>query len=158
MKLLRRQFLHLAAGAAALSAVSRIARAQSYPERPVRVEPRWDSPSWPHQPGTRPVEDRGAVARRVPIICHEMEVLASLPSDRGHIRLTKSGGASRSASRRPAMSVPVPGGSGMISLTMRCGQLWASACGMDAASANTAVRTSRRTRGAEGTVAHTTAS
>jgi len=37
MKLLRRQFLHLAAGAAALSAVSRIARAQSYPERPVRV-------------------------------------------------------------------------------------------------------------------------
>jgi tripartite-type tricarboxylate transporter receptor subunit TctC len=37
MKLLRRQFLHLAAGAAALSAVSRIVRAQSYPERPVRV-------------------------------------------------------------------------------------------------------------------------
>jgi tripartite-type tricarboxylate transporter receptor subunit TctC len=37
MKLLRRQFLHLAAGAAALPAVSRIARAQSYPERPVRV-------------------------------------------------------------------------------------------------------------------------
>jgi tripartite-type tricarboxylate transporter receptor subunit TctC len=37
MKLPRRQFLHLAAGAAALPAVSRIARAQSYPERPVRV-------------------------------------------------------------------------------------------------------------------------
>src|ERR1700722_19289425 len=34
MKLLRRQFLHLAAGAAALPAVSRIARAQSYPTRP----------------------------------------------------------------------------------------------------------------------------
>jgi tripartite-type tricarboxylate transporter receptor subunit TctC len=37
MKLPRRQFLHLAAGAAALPAVSRIARAQAYPTRPVRV-------------------------------------------------------------------------------------------------------------------------
>jgi tripartite-type tricarboxylate transporter receptor subunit TctC len=36
MKLFRRQFLHLAAGAAALPAVSRIARAQTYPTRPVR--------------------------------------------------------------------------------------------------------------------------
>src|SRR5262249_51563024 len=32
----RRQFLHLAAGAAALSAVSHVARAQAYPARPVR--------------------------------------------------------------------------------------------------------------------------
>ena len=37
MKLPRRQFLHLAAGALALPAVSRIANAQSYPSRPVRV-------------------------------------------------------------------------------------------------------------------------
>jgi len=37
MKLPRRQFLHLAAGAAALSAVSRIAWAQTYPMRPVRI-------------------------------------------------------------------------------------------------------------------------
>jgi tripartite-type tricarboxylate transporter receptor subunit TctC len=37
MKLPRRQFLHLAAGAAALPAVSRIAKAQSYPSRPVRI-------------------------------------------------------------------------------------------------------------------------
>ena len=37
MKLPRRQFLHLAAGAAALPAVSRIARAQSYPTRPARI-------------------------------------------------------------------------------------------------------------------------
>jgi tripartite-type tricarboxylate transporter receptor subunit TctC len=36
MKLPRRQFLHLAAGAAALPAVSSIARAQAYPTRPVR--------------------------------------------------------------------------------------------------------------------------
>src|SRR6516225_4051278 len=33
----RRQFLHLAAGAAALPAISRIAWAQAYPSRPVRV-------------------------------------------------------------------------------------------------------------------------
>jgi tripartite-type tricarboxylate transporter receptor subunit TctC len=37
MKLPRRQFLHLAAGAAALPAVTRIARAQTYPTRPVRI-------------------------------------------------------------------------------------------------------------------------
>jgi tripartite-type tricarboxylate transporter receptor subunit TctC len=37
MKFRRRQFLHLAAGAAALPALSRIARAQTYPTRPVRV-------------------------------------------------------------------------------------------------------------------------
>ena len=33
----RRRFLHLAAGAAALPAVSRITRAQVYPTRPVRI-------------------------------------------------------------------------------------------------------------------------
>jgi tripartite-type tricarboxylate transporter receptor subunit TctC len=37
MKLLRRQFLHLAAGAAALPAVARIARADTYPSHPVRL-------------------------------------------------------------------------------------------------------------------------
>ena len=37
MKLPRRNFLHLAAGAAALPAVSHIARAQTYPTRPVRI-------------------------------------------------------------------------------------------------------------------------
>ena len=37
MKLPRRKFLHLAAGAAALPAVSRIAKAQTYPSRPVRL-------------------------------------------------------------------------------------------------------------------------
>ncbi|MGD0025777.1 MAG: tripartite tricarboxylate transporter substrate binding protein [Xanthobacteraceae bacterium] len=37
MKLHRRKFLHLAASAATLPAVSRIARAQTYPTRPVRV-------------------------------------------------------------------------------------------------------------------------
>jgi tripartite-type tricarboxylate transporter receptor subunit TctC len=37
MNLPRRQFLHLAAGAAALPAVLRVARAQAYPARPVRL-------------------------------------------------------------------------------------------------------------------------
>ena len=37
MKLPRRQFLHLAAGAAALPAFSRVACAQTYPSRPVRL-------------------------------------------------------------------------------------------------------------------------
>ena len=36
MKLPRRNFLHLAAGAAALPVVSRFAWAQAYPTRPVR--------------------------------------------------------------------------------------------------------------------------
>jgi tripartite-type tricarboxylate transporter receptor subunit TctC len=37
MKLARRKLLHLAAGTAALPAISRIARAQVYPARPVRI-------------------------------------------------------------------------------------------------------------------------
>src|SRR5262249_13223712 len=41
MKLPRRNFLHLAAGAAALPVVPRIARAQTYPSRPVRMIVGW---------------------------------------------------------------------------------------------------------------------
>ena len=37
MKLRRRQFLHLAVGAAAIPAVSSIARAQAYPSRPITI-------------------------------------------------------------------------------------------------------------------------
>jgi hypothetical protein len=37
VKLPRRKFFHLAAGAAAMPAVSRIAEAQTYPTRPVRI-------------------------------------------------------------------------------------------------------------------------
>ena len=37
MKLPRRKFLRLAVGAAALPVVSRLARAQTYPSRPVRI-------------------------------------------------------------------------------------------------------------------------
>jgi tripartite-type tricarboxylate transporter receptor subunit TctC len=41
MELPRRRFLHMAAGAAVLSAVSRVARAQSYPTRAVRIIIPW---------------------------------------------------------------------------------------------------------------------
>ena len=37
MKFPRRRFLHIAAGAAAGPAMSRVARAQTYPVRPVRI-------------------------------------------------------------------------------------------------------------------------
>src|ERR1700758_1476782 len=37
MELLRRRFLHIAAGAIASPAISRIARSQTYPSRPVRL-------------------------------------------------------------------------------------------------------------------------
>ena len=37
MKLRRRQFLHLAAGASALPAMSRMASAEAYPVRPVTI-------------------------------------------------------------------------------------------------------------------------
>jgi tripartite-type tricarboxylate transporter receptor subunit TctC len=37
MKLPRRQFLHLAAGAAAFPTISHFAWAQTYPTRPVRI-------------------------------------------------------------------------------------------------------------------------
>jgi tripartite-type tricarboxylate transporter receptor subunit TctC len=47
MKLPRRRFLYLAAGAAALSAVSRFARAQAYPSRPVRLVVGWPAGSPP---------------------------------------------------------------------------------------------------------------
>jgi tripartite-type tricarboxylate transporter receptor subunit TctC len=54
MKLPRRQFLHLAAGAAALPAVSRFAQAQTYPTKPVRVVV-----------GTAPGSNQDVVARLV---------------------------------------------------------------------------------------------
>jgi hypothetical protein len=44
MKLPRRNFLHLAAGAAALPTFSRMARAQAYPSRPVRLRARGERP------------------------------------------------------------------------------------------------------------------
>jgi hypothetical protein len=60
MKLPRRKFLHLAASAAALPAVSRFAWAQTYPTRPVRIivgfaaARRTSASSWPTRPRNGP--------------------------------------------------------------------------------------------------------
>jgi hypothetical protein len=48
MKLPRRQFLHLALGAAAQPAMSNIARAQPYPTRPVLGTPGRETPAPRH--------------------------------------------------------------------------------------------------------------
>ena len=62
MKLPRRNFLRLAAGAAALPAVSRIVWAQAYPSRPVRIIAptapvsrlyTTPAPTWPRPPVSR---------------------------------------------------------------------------------------------------------
>jgi len=57
MKLPRRQFLHLAAGAAALPAVSRIARAQTYPSRPITMIVPYP-PGGPSDAGARVLAER----------------------------------------------------------------------------------------------------
>ena len=71
MKLPRRQFLHLAAGAAALPAVSRIAWAQAYPTRPVRIVVGFAA--WRivrhHGPPDRPM----AVGAPRPAICYRQQ-------------------------------------------------------------------------------------
>jgi hypothetical protein len=70
MKLPRRQFLHLAAGAAAPPAVARFAMAQTYPTRPVRIvvgfapERVWLQPryrSLAHTIGSRQISLRSAL-------------------------------------------------------------------------------------------------
>src|SRR3977135_1166926 len=64
MSLPRRRFLHLVAGAAALPAVSRVARAQAYPERPIRLGVPFP-PGGAFEPGVGPWAGRvyGAVGR-----------------------------------------------------------------------------------------------
>jgi tripartite-type tricarboxylate transporter receptor subunit TctC len=47
MKLPRRKFLHLTVGAAALPVMSRVARAQAYPSRPVRMVAPFAAGGWP---------------------------------------------------------------------------------------------------------------
>jgi tripartite-type tricarboxylate transporter receptor subunit TctC len=53
LKTSRRKFLHLGAGAAAMPAMSRIARAQTYPTRPVRIVVGWAAPGRILQHGRR---------------------------------------------------------------------------------------------------------
>jgi hypothetical protein len=68
MKLPRRQFLHLAAGAAALLAVSRFAWAQAYPTRPVRIIVGFSADRHPYAPDRSMAvgEARSAIRDREP--------------------------------------------------------------------------------------------
>jgi hypothetical protein len=68
MKLPRRNFLHLLAGAAALPAISRIARAQAYPSRPVRIVVGF--PAWRQSRHDRAPHGPMAVGAAWPAICH----------------------------------------------------------------------------------------
>jgi tripartite-type tricarboxylate transporter receptor subunit TctC len=67
MKLPRRQFLCLAAGAAALPAVSRIARAQAYPSRPITMIVPFP-PGGPSDAGARVLAERMRGSLGQPII------------------------------------------------------------------------------------------
>jgi tripartite-type tricarboxylate transporter receptor subunit TctC len=67
VKLPRRRFLHLAAGAVALPSVSRIARAQTYPTRPVKVTVPFP-PGGPTDVMARLVTDKLAVALGRPFV------------------------------------------------------------------------------------------
>jgi len=67
MKAPRRKFLHLAAGAAALPAVSRIAMAQAYPSRPVRIIVAY-APAGPVDILARIFGERFSEASRQPVV------------------------------------------------------------------------------------------
>ena len=67
MKLPRRKFLHLAVGATALPAVSRIARAQTYPTRPVTLIVPWPA-GGPSDTIARIIAERTGAALSQPVI------------------------------------------------------------------------------------------
>jgi len=67
MRLPRRKFLHLAAGATALPAVSRIARAQTYPTRPVTLIVPWPA-GGPSDTIARIIAERTGAALSQPVI------------------------------------------------------------------------------------------
>jgi hypothetical protein len=62
MKLPRRNFLHLAAGAAALPTFSRMAQAQAYPSRPVRVVEKEEATEGTSQLAVTPAMDDGGLS------------------------------------------------------------------------------------------------
>ena len=80
MKLPRRTFLHLAAGAAALPAVARIARAQTYPSRPVTL-----SSSFP--PAARPTSSRGCIGQALSQRLGQSMVIDNRPGGGGNLAL-----------------------------------------------------------------------
>ena len=99
MKLPRRQFLHLAAGAAALPALSRFAWAQTYPTRPVRIIVGFAAGGAGRHP--RAADGSMAVGAARPAIRHRE------PAGRRH-QYRHRGGRARAARRlhAPAWSLP----------------------------------------------------
>jgi tripartite-type tricarboxylate transporter receptor subunit TctC len=115
MKIQRRQFLHLAAGAAALPAVSRVAAAQSYPTRPVRWIVAFPAGGtadavarvmgqWLSERGGQPVviENRPGAAGNI-----AMQAAISLPAD-GYTLVEIGSNPSSNAAVSAALHQPMP--------------------------------------------------
>jgi tripartite-type tricarboxylate transporter receptor subunit TctC len=83
MELPRRQFLHLAAGAAALPALPRIARAQSYPTRPVHIVT-------PYPPGAGPDVVARLIAQWLSDRLGQQVVVDNRPGAAGNIGTEKA--------------------------------------------------------------------
>jgi tripartite-type tricarboxylate transporter receptor subunit TctC len=82
MKLPRRRFLHLAAGAAMLPAVSRIARAQAYPTKPVNI-------IVPFGPGSGTDTLTRIIAQHLGIALKQTIVIENKPGANGAIAATQ---------------------------------------------------------------------
>ena len=77
LKFPRRQFLHLAAGAAALPALSRLARAQAYPTRPVRIVVGFPGGRAAMSPFSQQLMYRGRKHEPLLLFCHSATGTAS---------------------------------------------------------------------------------
>jgi len=97
MKLPRRNFLHLAAGAAALPAVSRIARAQAYPTRTITIVIAFP-PGGPNEGVVRFLAEKKAIAAQAAAFFSEPEI------DHFVMAITSAEAIVRHTARRPWLS------------------------------------------------------
>src|SRR5262245_41658474 len=82
MNFSRRKFLHLAAGAVALPAVSRFARAQAYPTKPVNI-------IVPFGPGSGTDTVTRIIAQHLGIALNQTIVIENRPGANGAIAATQ---------------------------------------------------------------------